>query len=299
MEQHEFRIKNDLRETTERGTASFPMEMYHTRFSRTATGGVPWHWHADVEFGIVKKGSMRLDLKNKSIVLSAGEGVFINTGTLHAMRQQSQEGCELISMVFDPSLVAAAGGASEHKYVLPILKCAALDTLPLEPDNEWQRDILVALREAFSVFSRPYYGYELKLKELLLHIWRRLAVHVKNLVEETGERSYDARIRLMMAYISDNYMQKISLEDIASAANISTRECSRCFHDELGMTPFDYLINHRIRMAAELLAQTEMEITDICFAAGFNSTSYFAKAFREHTGLAPREYRKIRRPQEP
>lgn len=291
MNQHEFRIENDLRETTERGTASFPMEMYDTRFTRSSTGGVPWHYHADVEFGFVKKGSMRLELKNKSIILSAGEGVFINTGTIHAMRQQSQEPCEMISLVLDPILIAVPGSASEHKYVLPILKCAALDTLLLEPDNEWQFDILVALREAFSVFRRPYYGYELKLKELILRIWRRLAAHLKNLVEETGERTYDARIRLMMGYISENYMQKISLEDIASAANISARECSRCFHDELGMAPFSYLINHRVRIASELLGETEMEITDICFATGFNNTSYFAKVFKEHTGLSPREYR--------
>ena len=291
MKKHEFRIQNNLREMTERGTASFPMEMYSTLFARASTGSVPWHWHADLEFGFVKKGSMRLELKNKSIILSAGEGVFINTGTLHAMRRQSQEPCELISLVFDPALIAGPGSASEHKYLLPILKCAALDTLLLEPDTEWQLDILVAIREAYSVFKRPYFGYELKLKELLLHIWRRLCVHLKNLVEETGERTYDARIRLMMGYIAEHYMQKISLEDIAAAANISARECSRCFNEELGMTPFSYLINHRIRMAAELLTQTEMEITEICFAAGFNSTSYFAKAFREHTGLTPRAYR--------
>lgn len=292
MEKHEFRIENNLRETTERGTASFPMEMYRTDFSSMATGKVPWHWHSEVEFGLVKKGSMRLEVKKRSLVLSAGEGVFINTGLLHNMRQQSQEPCELISVVFDPVMIAGTGSASERKYVLPILKCAALDFLVLEPDTEWQSDILVALREAYSVYTNPHFGYELKLRELLSRIWRRIAVHVKTLVEETGERSYDMRIRLMMGYIAEHYMQKITLEDIAGAASVSERECSRCFHENLGMTPFAYLINHRIRIASEMLSQMDMEITDISFAAGFNSSSYFAKAFRDVTGLTPREYRR-------
>lgn len=291
MEKHEFRIENDLRETTERGTASFPMEMYRTDFSNMATGRVPWHWHGEVEFGLVKRGSMKLEVKNRALILSAGEGVFINTGLLHTMRQQSQEPCELISVVFDPIMIAGTGSASERKYVLPILRCAALDFLALEPDTEWQSDILVALREAYSVYTKPHFGYELKLRELLSRIWRRIAVHMKNLVEETGERSYDMRIRLMMGYIAENYMRKITLEDIACAANISQRECSRCFHDNLGMTPFEYLINHRIRIASEMLLQTDMEITELCFAAGFNSSSYFAKAFRDSTGYTPREYR--------
>ncbi|MDO5111929.1 MAG: AraC family transcriptional regulator [Clostridia bacterium] len=291
MIKHEFIIQNDNRETTERGTPSMPLSMYLTRFSHKTAYAVPWHWHGDVEIVLVKRGSMRLELKRRSLILSAGEGAFINTGTLHAMRRQSQESCEMISAVFDPAMIAGSGTAAEMKYVLPILKCGALDMLLLEPDTQWQLDVLVALRDAYSVYARPYYGYELKLRELLCRIWRRLAVHLKNLVEETGERAYDMRIRLMMGYIAENYMQRITLEDIANAASISVRECSRCFHTDLGMTPFAYLINHRVRIATELLTETEMAITDICFAVGFNSTSYFAKVFREHTGQTPRAYR--------
>lgn len=291
MIKREFTIQNDNRETTEHGTASMPLSMYLTRFSRKTAYVVPWHWHGDVEILLVKRGSVRLELKSRVLILSAGEGAFINTGTLHAMYRESQESCEMISAVFDPAIIAGSGTASELKYVLPILKCGALDMLPLEPDTQWQLDILVALRDAYSVYARPYYGYELKLRELLCRIWRRLAVHLKNLVEQTGERTYDMRIRLMMGYIAEHYMQHVTLEDIAQSASISVRECSRCFHTDLGMTPFAYLLNHRVRVATELLTETDMAITDVCFAAGFNNTSYFAKVFREHTGQTPRQYR--------
>ncbi len=166
MKRYEFTIENGKQEIAQRGTPSMPLAMYLTRFSSKAAYAVPWHWHGEVEILLVKRGSMRLELKKRSLILSAGEGAFINTGTLHAMRRQSQESCEMLSAVFDPSVIAGSGTSAEMKYVLPILKCAALDMLLLEPDTQWQLDILVALQDAGGVYDRPYYGYELKLREL-------------------------------------------------------------------------------------------------------------------------------------
>ena len=57
----------------------------------------------------------------------------------------------------------------------------------------------------------------------------------------------------MIAYIQENFAEKITLEDIADSAAVSTRECLRCFKTSIHQSPMEYLIEYRIRAAKKLL----------------------------------------------
>ena len=59
------------------------------------------------------------------------------------------------------------------------------------------------------------------------------------------------------------------------------------------MTFYQYLIQKRISFAQELLANHSLSVTEIAFAAGFSSSSAFARAFRQSTGYAPSEFRTL------
>ncbi|WP_394916419.1 helix-turn-helix domain-containing protein [uncultured Robinsoniella sp.] len=75
-------------------------------------------------------------------------------------------------------------------------------------------------------------------------------------------------------------------------ANISTRECSRCFQRCIKLSPMNYLNEHRIRMAAQMLLQTNKSIMTISECCGFSSSSYFGKIFQDYMGCTPKNYRK-------
>ena len=90
------------------------------------------------------------------------------------------------------------------------------------------------------------------------------------------------------------YFMSISLADIAASANISQSECCRCFQRCLKQSPFDYLIEYRIRQAAGMLLDTDKPISEICMETGFNSTSYFSNKFKSILGQSPRDYRKTK-----
>lgn len=82
------------------------------------------------------------------------------------------------------------------------------------------------------------------------------------------------------------------MEDLIGAANISRSEAFRCFKQYAGVSPVAYLNDYRLAKAAGLLAGTEQNVTEICFACGFADTSYFVKRFREKYGVPPLKYRK-------
>jgi transcriptional regulator GlxA family with amidase domain len=96
----------------------------------------------------------------------------------------------------------------------------------------------------------------------------------------------------MIAFIQEHFSEKLTLEEIATSAAISTRECLRCFKTSIRQSPMDYLIEYRIRTAKKLLETTDHSITDIALACGFNSNSYFTKLFHRICGKTPNIYRK-------
>lgn len=96
----------------------------------------------------------------------------------------------------------------------------------------------------------------------------------------------------MLQWIEQNLFKNITVNEIASAANICPRECQRVFQRYVHYSPMEYLRLKRILMAAELLSTTDSPVIDIALECGFSSSSYFSKQFKLLTGSTPTEYRK-------
>ena len=84
---------------------------------------------------------------------------------------------------------------------------------------------------------------------------------------------------------------------IADAMNLSQRQLNRKVNSVLGIDTASYIRQMRILKAQEMLLETEDPVGDIGYNCGFESSSYFSKIFRQHTGLTPSEYRKKHSPQ--
>ncbi|MEJ5199580.1 MAG: DNA-binding response regulator, partial [Anaerolineae bacterium] len=98
--------------------------------------------------------------------------------------------------------------------------------------------------------------------------------------------------RKAMAYIHEHYAEPISREDLAAHIGVSARHLTRCFHQEMGISPITYLGRYRVERAKRLLEAGDKTITEVAIATGFGSSSYFADAFRRETGMSPREYQR-------
>lgn len=292
MQLREIRLGSDLRQLAGHGTPMFPAAMYYSNMDEFVTGEVPWHWHEEVEFTINARGTLQIDLAEETLRLGVGDGAFVNSNMLHALRKATEEPCEFLTVAFDPSLISGApGSVFEQKYVLPLVHHRGLEVLSLSPEVAWQKEVLSLLSRAYRVYEEKRFGYELELQAFFANVWGILA---RALQDTLGEKKMDAghaRIMTMLGYIHEHYGRDISLEGIADSAGVSESECCRCFKSKLGLTPFQYLLDYRVRVAARLLKDTDMPVTEICYEVGFNSPSYFGKVFREATGYSPRAYR--------
>ncbi len=83
-----------------------------------------------------------------------------------------------------------------------------------------------------------------------------------------------------------------SSKQIEEALFLSRSTLIRKVRALLDTTPNDYLRFKRLSVAAQLLARNKCRVSEVCFAVGFNSPSYFAKCFKEQFGILPAEYQK-------
>ncbi len=96
----------------------------------------------------------------------------------------------------------------------------------------------------------------------------------------------------MLEFIRTNYRRRLSLEQIAASGGVCRSKCCRIFRRYLGRSPNEYLNSFRLEKGMELLRETGMSVTEIAYACGFGSPSFFTELFTRYKGCPPTAYRK-------
>jgi AraC-like DNA-binding protein len=93
-------------------------------------------------------------------------------------------------------------------------------------------------------------------------------------------------------FIEENSIEPISLSQVANAVNISPTHLSEKFKNVTGIKFVDYVAQQRYEKARALLHNPETRVSEIAFAAGFQSLSQFNRVFKKLSGESPRAYRR-------
>jgi AraC family transcriptional regulator len=103
------------------------------------------------------------------------------------------------------------------------------------------------------------------------------------------------RVDTAIERIEAEFDAPLSLSDLASSAALSPWHFLRVFRRFTGTTPHQYLVNARLRRAAQLLLDSSQSITGIAYEVGFADLSNFVRTFHRSIGASPRAYRAGRR----
>jgi len=96
-----------------------------------------------------------------------------------------------------------------------------------------------------------------------------------------------------VTYIIENYEENIKQEEVAQVVNMSAAYFSRIFRKATGHNFVAFVNSIRINKVCELLAHTDMPITDICFKVGYSNIANFNRRFFDQKKMTPSEYRKV------
>jgi len=177
-----------------------------------------------------------------------------------------------------PVLFLAAGGSEE--LAVKAFRAGARDYLPKPVDILELRSIIKSL---------------LKLKRSSRE--KRSPFMRKSLKEPTPfpftiSTDIPPNILKAISYIEENFSEKVNLPALARVASLSLHHFCRKFKKFTGMTPMKFVTLLRINRAKVLLAEEDMNITEVSEHVGFSDSSVFCARFKKLTGLTPREFKK-------
>ena len=106
-----------------------------------------------------------------------------------------------------------------------------------------------------------------------------------------GQRPGNGRLREVASWVHDNLAADLRVETLADRACMSTRNFSRVFHREVGMTPGKYVEVCRVQAARQALADTADGIDAVALRCGFGTAETMRRTFHRHLGVGPADYR--------
>ena len=280
------------KELKKHGNDHFPFLVSHHNLSEYDSNSFMWHCHPEIEITYIKKGAMHYRINNRSFHLKEGEIIFCNSNALHSGEMIDQKDCSYIPVTFDPKLIYGFFRSTIcTKYVDPIIQNLSICAMHIDYSREWHKDFREQMLKVISLDKdRPDF-YELDISIRMQIMWRLLAEHLPHQpVTTASDLTEYERIRKILSYIEQNYMNRITLTDISESLHLCESECTRLFKRHMNTTLFAFLQEYRIERSLEYL-NTKESISAIAEKTGFSDSNYYSKVFSKIKGCSPREHR--------
>lgn len=285
-----FQLDHNQVEIIEGMTIEFPYCMHERNLTDFV---VPWHWHEELELGYIEEGTSVIRTLDGEYPVRQGDGFFINTNVADTKINGNPGKPALeINHIFHPIFIGGHFGSRiTAKYLNPILQNQQITVHIIRRGTKEADALLGQLKFLKELNRKP--DQEIPIRSAMSAAWLLLLEEIEKHFEapQVIETEKQNRIKSMLSYIHRNFGDRIALEEIAAAANISTREANRVFQKAVRQTPFEYLMNYRLSQAKEMLSHSDLSITEISYRCGFTDSAYMGRQFRKACGMTPREYR--------
>lgn len=281
-------LKDDRSEKVRYDYTDYPIYIRRALLSSYPNYAAPTHWHDDIELIAVLSGEMQYNVNGEIITMKENEGILVNARQIHFGFSAPKRECDFICILLHP-LMLCATYAYERDFVLPVLHNRNAAYIKLDSGIPWQCTILQFIKMIYSIKYKE--AAALKIQALFLSIWIQLYENIPTGNQPKRQYADLSILKNMIGFIQQNYTVKITLADIAAAGAVGQSKCCKLFAKYIGQTPNTYLMQYRLDKSTTLLKSTDMTVTEIANAVGFNGSSYYAEAFRKWYGKSPSEYR--------
>lgn len=241
-------------------------------------GDVPVHWHDFYELVLVVDGAARHVVNGVPGVLEPGSAFLLSPVDFHEITPQGTVPLTCYNVVVAPQVLERQ-----------------LDEL-VPPDSDWTPWVAHGVHDAAADFRRLQReacehgpGHGLVMEALVRCVVVELARRCCPTAGSTAPvaRAGGADVRRAVMFLERRFRDPITLADAAAVAHLSPNYFSERFRAATGISFQTYLQDRRLRFARSLLASTGLGVTEVCYAAGFNSPSHFGRAYRRRYGESP------------
>lgn len=249
----------------------------------------PPHYHDEIELLTVTSGAIKIVFPDGEDVIREGEIGFISSRLVHEtfglgqVHRSAFIQFKRIDYLDDGGKNLAnfmnLGSSAFHKFKVGEAKSGVRRIVDAVIDEHTTR------RDA----------YDVSIHGLIYCLIAELVrCGLMKSVDSSVGTVIDGRLIPVIAYIDENYGEKISLRELGRLANLNCDYLSRQFKRATGSTIGEYINFVRLSKAEKLLSTTDASILQIAMATGFSSLSYFNRVFKKYKKCSPSAYKKIK-----
>jgi AraC-like DNA-binding protein len=274
-----------------------PLRVSHRRVTGSARQpqpSVPYpERHPYCEFNFVAEGTGEQLIGMERVLRTPGDLMLLGPGIPHYGVFVSFP-VRIIVVHFLPVLLFELGPGGDGARILSRFTASrTIAQRVVRPPKPLQKRFASLFESMAREFDHPKVGSDMcvraRLMDALVEVlrWEDSA---GTTLDHRSVASNWAQIEKALHFIYRHYTEPIYTESIAREVGVSTEKLHMLFRDTFGMSCVQYLRAYRISHAASLLCLPDARVTEVAFAVGFETLSYFNTSFRLFQGVSPREY---------
>ena len=240
------------------------------------------HWHDCFEIELMLRGSAVQILNGQRYEMAPGDIYLLNPTDFHSIET---DGAVVYNIMFSEELL-------DEDVLRNILSIEKNIIFRLSQQELHATEFLI---------SRMLYEFENEtafsdsMIENLMECLFIMILRKCDLPSETENKTENDAIRRAVLYLHSRFRENPTLVQVASVAGLNKNYFSGLFHSATGKTYKEYLNSLKLEHAKKLVLTSNIPITEICYAAGFNSLTNFLRTFKEMYAASPSEMRKNRK----
>jgi len=263
-----------------------PESEIHYAYHKSLASITTPHYHDFFEIFLITKGEALHRIIDKEEIIKDGDLVFIRPDDTHNYEKSEDKNCELINIAFPSSTILKLFeyfGEGFHSDKL--LKTEYPPKIKL---SKIEKDILISRFEKLNTLRRTNKKkIKTELRILLADIFSRYFIYEEDAVNEIIP-GWLVKIKSEMEK-KENFV--FGINRMYELCERTPEHLSRSFKKYFNESPTDYITNLRFNYAANLLSNSDEDITNISMDCGFENLSHFYHLFKRKFNTSPKEFR--------
>ncbi len=260
------------------------------------TPETPYHDHDFLELTYVVQGRANHLFGDETSIIGQGDYFIVDYGEKHKYTQLGDTPFVVINCLFLPRFIDETLLSCRHFQELADHYLIKFNyrSLSHRPTKQIYHDTDGNIGRLISALSREFNekrpGYQEMMRCQLIEI---IISTLRGLRRPTTDPSELDPVEYVLREVEQNFMEKLSLEEMAKKCCYSLAYVSKRFKEKTGFTFQHYLQSVRIRESCRLLANSSKKVSEISGLVGYSDGKFFNQIFKKHTGMTPREYKHL------
>jgi AraC-type DNA-binding domain-containing proteins len=235
------------------------------------------HVHEEFSIGVVMQGTSLVQSTAQDFLVEQDSIIIIPPGAIHRCNPKDFHHWQFQMLYLQSSWVDSLLETKPANLYIAVKKLQTREFQRILRLFRWLRDDLPGLQKETQLITELQHFFDFE----------------SYFQQKPNSKLLNPQLMQMVKdYLQSNYLEKISLDDLAGIAGLNKYHLLHCFKTMYKTTPHAYQTMLRINFAKEQLQKKRNEpITAIAQNAGFFDQSHFVKAFKQYLGITPLEYR--------